>query len=332
MQKKILVVVLAVVATVLLADVAYIGTLLFANEEPTVSAPEDNHGAVSLYNPYNGTNSSDHVNNTTLGSPYNPNSVIPTLPTVQQDPTYAPITDIDATDAAASDPNETDVQQEPTSQSATPSAYSLTQVITQMQNAVAYMKSGKNFTAYKQQTGGVEITQLSIPGLRTPGEFILNEILESMKPLTYEFTNGTAVDPKTKETVTPFDVIPPSGESFYIDVNGVTRYNVTENADGSVTYSVWIREETCDLNEHPKYHSTCMGYLKLEQFDLKGVQIHQATVTYHEGQIDITVDKNGIPTVYREHLPMSGSGEGSLGISATASLTGFLEETWTFDW
>ncbi len=332
MQKKVLVIVLAVVAAVLLADVAYIGTLLFSNEETTASVTENTQGMVSLYNPYTNAQNTTDADGNAFGSPYNPNSVIPTLPTVQQYPTETPVTDVNATGEQATDPLASDVMQEPTSQSTTPSAYSLTQTITQMQNAMAYIKSGKNFTAYKSQTGEVEIVDLSIPGLRTPGEFILNEIVQSMKPLTYEFVNGAATDPKTKETVTPFDVIPPSGESFYIDVNGVTKYNVTENADGSVTYSVWIREETCDLNEHPKYHSTCMGYLKLEQFDLKGVQIHSGTVIYHEGRIDITVDKNGLPTVLCEYLPMTGHGEGSLGLTATASLTGYLEETWTFYW
>ncbi|MBE6813598.1 MAG: hypothetical protein E7523_12070 [Ruminococcaceae bacterium] len=326
MVKKVLVVVLAVIAVVLLADVVYIGSLLFAQQPQQPTVPYDPDSAISLYNPYNNTQSTKPAENDTLGSPYNPQSIIPTLPAVTN-PTATQPTDANG-EQPTQDVNATEA---PTTQ-ADPSSYSLEQVITAMNNAISYVKSAKNFTALKEQTGNAEILELSINWLRTPGQAIIQGIIDSIKPLTYNFVNGTATDPKTKEVVTPFDVIPPSGVAFKIDPAGVTAYGAKQNADGSITYTVRIREETCDLEEHPPYHSTCMGYLKLEQFDLGGAKIDSGTVTYHEGQIDITVDAQGLPVKFREYLPMTGVGSGSLGISATAKLTGYLEETWTFTW
>ena len=327
MVKKVLVVVLAVVALVLTADVVYIGSMLFSqNTQQPPSVPYDANGSVSLYNPYNQAQLSQ-TDNTTLGSPYNPDSIIPTLPPVSNPTAEQP------TGANGEAPSQNaDATEVPTTAAADPSSYSLEQVITAMNNAITYVKSAKNFTALKEQTGNAEIVELSIAWLRAPGEAIIQAIIDSIKPLTYHFVNGTATDPKTNEVVTPFDVIPPSGEAFRIDPAGVTAYGAKKNADGSITYTVRIREETCDLAEHPPYHSTCMGYLKLEQFDLQGVKIDSGTVTYHEGQIDITVDANGMPLVFSEYLPMTGVGSGSLGISATAKMTGYLTETWSFTW
>lgn len=325
MVKKVLVVVLAVICVVLLVDVVYIGSLLFSQEPQQPTRPYDADSAISLYNPYNNVNPTGAVENDTLGSPYNPQTPQPTLP-----PTTQP-TQVQATDPEGNAVTDvTDAEEEPTVQD--PATYSLEQTITGITNAVSYVKSAKNFTALKEQTGTAEILELSIPGLRVPGEAIIQAIINSIKPLTYQFVNGTATDPKTKETVTPFDVIPPSGAAFKIDPAGVTAYGAKQNADGTVTYTVRIREETCDLNDLPPYHSTCMGYLKLEQFDLGGAVIDSGTVTYHEGQIDVTVDAQGMPLVYREYLPITGVGSGSLGISATAKLTGYLEETWSFTW
>ena len=326
MVKKVLVVVLAVITVVLCADVIYIGSLLFKQQSQQPTVPYDADSAISLYNPYNNTQTTNPVENSTLGSPYNPQSIIPTLPSVTN-PTAVQPTGVNG-EHPTQDMNATEV---PTT-SADPATYSLEQVITAMNNAITYVKSAKNFTALKEQTGNAEILELSIGWLRAPGEAIIQAIIDSIKPLTYKFVNGTATDPKTKEVVTPFDVIPPSGTVFNINPAGVTAYGAKKNADGSVTYTVRIREETCDLEEHPPYHSTCMGYLKLEQFDLQGVKIDSGTVTYHEGQIDITVDAQGMPLVFREYLPMTGVGSGSLGISATAKLTGYLTETWTFTW
>lgn len=326
MVKKVLVVVLAVIALVLTADVVYIGTMLFSqNAQQPSTVPYDPNGAVSLYNPYNEAQSSQ-PEDTTLGSPFNPQTPIPTQPVTQPHAVVQP------TDVSTEQPTQQGGQPVEPTTVVQPGTHSLEQTITEITNAVNYVKSARNFTALKEQTGNAEILELSISWLRAPGQAIIQSIIDSIKPLTYNFVNGTATDPKTKEIVTPFDVVPPSGTTFSIDPAGVTYYNVVTHADGSVTYTVRIREETCDLNELPQYHHTCMGYLKLEQFDLGGAKVETGTVTYHEGQIDLTVNAQGLPVKYREYLPMTGVGTGSLGISASAKLTGYLEETWTFTW
>lgn len=328
MVKKVLVVVLAIVAVVLLADVAYIGTLLFsqdANQLPTVS--DEANGPVSLYNPYNSAQTTSPSEQSTLGSPYNPQTLQPTRP---------PVLTTNPTESSTAGEQPTQQAEQPTSQQvSTPQAdsYSLEQVITAMNNAIAYVENGKNFTAYKTQTGNAEILELSFDWLRPIGQEIIQHVLDSIEPLTYQFKNGTAVDPKTGEIVRPMDVIPPSGELFSVNPAGVTAYSATRNTDGSTTYTVKIREEVCNLEDHPPYHGTCMGYLKLEQFDLRGAKIDSGVVTYHEGQIDITVGADGLPMEFYEYLPISGDGAGSLaGITATAKMTGYLTETWTFTW
>ncbi len=324
MVKKKLIVILAVICVVLVVDVSFLGTLLYKNERPSaelqaIPLASDVNEAVSIFNQYGDVILPDSVAGTTQSTPQQqaiPPVVYPDATTIPDGSTQAVTTPTQVSTPAVEQPAE----------------ITLDYTIGKIEEAVAYLRNAKNYTAVKYQTGNAEILELSISWLRTPGEMIINKIIESIKPLQYDFQDGYAVDPKTKETVTPFDVLPPSGEQFSIDPAGVTKYNVTANPDGTTTYSVWIQEETTDLNEHPKYHSTCMGYLKLEQFDLGGVKITSGTVIYHEGQFDITVDANGVPVRLFASLPMTGSGAGELGIQATATLTGYLQDTWEFTW
>ncbi len=323
MVKKKLIVILAIICVVLVVDVSYLGTLLYKKEKlpptpQTVPSASDVHEAVSLFNQYGDVK----------------------LPASAEDPSQnnaqtlrpTPVTNPDVTTMPVVDTQTPTTQMQATQPLLQTGEVTLDYTINKIEEAVAYLRNAKNYTAVKNQTGNAEILELSISWLRGPGEMIINSIIQSIKPLVYNFENGYAVDPKTKATVTPFDVLPPSGEAFRIDPAGVTKFNTVNNPDGTTTYSVWIQEETCDLNEHPKYHSTCMGYLKLEQFDLKGVKITSGTVIYHEGQFSMTVDANGVPVRLFASLPMTGSGAGELGIQATASLTGFLEDTWDFTW
>lgn len=323
MNKRKLIVFLIIVCMVLVADVAFLGSLL-RQEKPNgdVMSASDAYEAISIFNEYGDVQL----------------AVVPTKPPVhgQEEPlsdeSVQKLTPSDA--AEVTQPQEQNAATEST-QAVPPQAEEqedLAFVIKNIEEAMAYLRNAQTYTAVKNQTGNAEILELSISWLRKPGEMIINSIIQSIKPLIYEFENGYAVDPKSKENVTPFDVLPPSGEAFSIDPAGVTGYEITKNEDATTTYSVWIQEETCALEEHPKYHSTCMGYLKLEQFDLKGVKITSGTVIYHEGAFHMTVDENGVPVKLHASLPMTGSGEGELGIKASASLTGYLEDTWIFTW
>lgn len=327
MVKKVLIVILVLSCTVFVVSASYVGSLMRAEDEiPLEAIPvaKDVYEAVSLYNLYGAVQLERPDAPTATGvSDAGPSQSDATPESPSQELTLPPLTE----EVSATQP------EQPTSAAdGQQDAFTLEYTIAQMEKAAGYLKNAKNFKAVKKQTGNAEILALSIGWLRAPGEMIINRIIESIKPLPYEFKDGYAVDPRTKETVTPFDVLPPAGYDFSIDPAGVTKYNVTPHADGSVTYSVWICEETSDLYEFPKYHSTCMGYLKLEQFDLGGVKITSGTVIYHEGQLDITVDANGVPISLRGYLPMTGTGAGELGISATASLTGYLEDVWEFTW
>ena len=333
MTRKILVIVLAVVAVTLLADVAYIGSILFAKEEPpTREVVTDGSGMVGLYNPYEGL-ATQPTQSDVLASPYNPQTSQPA--TVPQ----LPNTPMDTTDATDADGNiiPTDVQPENEQpiqlQSGT---YTLEQTVTEMQNAVAYLKNAKNFTGYKKIVPYVnDNIDISIDLIEPAARTIINKFADSAE-YTYVYSNGVADDPKTTEVdyvITPSNAIPPTDRDFRIDMNGLTGYSAVKNSDGSVTFTVGIREESCDVTQAPVYHAACMDYLDMNEYDISPAKIHYGTVTYHESVVSVTIDANGIPIALHLYMPLTGTGEGSLmGFTAQATLSGSVDETWTFVW
>lgn len=329
MMKKVLVALLAVVVVVLVADLVYIGSVLFF---PKTTQPVTNNydtenmvSIPSLYVPPMTTQSGMQTVN-----PYPTQAVVQ-----QQTPQMTnPANPTDSVQPTAVQENsgivseyETDA---PVAQQ--PATYTLEQTIAAMESAVAYLKNAQNFTGVKTQIPTIRIVELSLSTLKGPAQAIVDRFAETTS-VTYVFTNGYAVDPETNETVTPAQAIPPDSKQFRIAPESVTGYNVTTDSAGNTTYTVAIMEESCTLAAPvPYYHSMCMDYVDLNDYDISPAKFNSGDIYYHEATVSVTVNSAGIPIALREYMPVSGRGEGTLLVTATGELTGSLDEQWTFSW
>ena len=62
-------------------------------------------------------------------------------------------------------------------------------------------------------------------------------------------------------------------------------------------------------------------------------QVTKADFNYPGATGTVTYDKYGRVVGYSEHIDMNGVGEGqALGISASASLEGYIDESWQIVW
>lgn len=330
MVKKIMIVLLSIVTVVLVADLVYIGTMLFASpEQPAVPAVSDSGNSVTVMPPAWSQPTQNAYANPVTTAPY----VQQTQP-VQTQP-LVPADTPTATQNPYGTSTSATTETVPTTLSAAPQqgGYTKEQIIAAMESAVAYLKNAQNFTGVKTQIPTISLTQLSVPSLQDAAQSIINRFADT-KTTTYVFTNGYAVDPETNETVTPMQAIPPDSAQFRIAPEAVTGYNVTTDAAGNTVYAVAIMQESCTLaSPVPYYHSMCMDYIDLNEYDISPAQFTSGDITYHEASIFVTVNSAGVPIALRQYMPVTGVGEGSLlFLTATGSLTGSLDEQWTFTW
>lgn len=327
MVKKFLIVLLSLIVVVLVVDVVYIGVVLFSSEKtPTLDSNPNN--TVNLYNPYE--TQPVTTPQVPLGSPYNPQTSMPVQIPQTTTQAYADIPYLPENTTQNTTVPQEQVTKPPVQQNG---AYTLQQTINEMQTAVAYVKSAKNFTGVKEQIPTLKIEELSMGFLLQPAQFIVNRFVDPVTK-TYVFTNGFAYDEDKQMNVTPAAAIPPTDSAFRIEPSSVTSYNVTENADGGKTYTVTIMEEQCTIaSPVPRYHAMCMDYVDLNDYDISPAKINSGDIFYHEATVSVTVNKDGIPVMLRQYMPVSGKGEGSLsGFTATGRVTGSLDERWTFTW
>ncbi len=230
------------------------------------------------------------------------------------------------------------ITQQPVSQ-ATPSAIatvldvnaSKTQILEAMCMAVNSAKTAQNLDAVKYQNISLTLDSCSV----SLAVSLVNPIIEKFtgeKTLNYQFTNGSCISPETGEAVTPNYVIPPTDRLFSLDPNGVTAAVVTKNG-ADTTYSISLVGESATLeNPAPYYHAMCMDYLDVSTLDLGIAKLTRSDVTYPGATVNITVNQIGQIIRYEEYMPLAAYGEGSIGVSATGNISGFLHEVWTFTW
>ncbi|MBQ3519762.1 MAG: hypothetical protein IJA31_10645 [Clostridia bacterium] len=205
------------------------------------------------------------------------------------------------------------------------------QILNAMCTAVNSVKTAQNFGAVKYQNIDMKLIECSMPfavGIANP----IIEKFTGEETLNYQFVNGSCIGPKSGEPVTPNLVIPPSDRLFSLDGNGITSAVVTQ--DGyDTTYSISLVPETATLEAPvPYYHALCMDYLDMNALDLGIAKINKGNYTYPGATVNVTVNQLGQIIRYEEYMPLSAFGEGSLGITASGTISGSLHEVWTFTW
>ncbi len=205
------------------------------------------------------------------------------------------------------------------------------EILNVMCAAVNSVKTAQNFGAVKYQNIDMELTECSMSFAIA----IANPIIEKFtgeETLNYQFVNGSCIGPKSGEPVTPNYVIPPSDRLFALDGNGVTSATVTKNGYDT-TYTISLVPETATLEAPaPYYHALCMDYLDMNALDISPAKINKGSYTYPGATVTVTVNQLGQIIRYEEYMPLSAYGEGSLGITASGTISGSLHEVWTFTW
>ncbi len=205
------------------------------------------------------------------------------------------------------------------------------EILNVMCAAVNSVKTAQNFGAVKYQNIDMKLTECSMSfaiGIANP----IIEKFTGEETLNYQFVDGTCIGPKSGEPVTPNYVIPPSDRLFALDGNGVTSATVTKNGYDT-TYTISLVPETATLEAPaPYYHALCMDYLDMNALDISPAKINKGSYTYPGATVTVTVNQLGQIIRYEEYMPLSAYGEGSLGITASGTISGSLHEVWTFTW
>ena len=205
------------------------------------------------------------------------------------------------------------------------------EILNAMCTAVNSVKTAQNFGAVKYQNIDVKLTECSV----SFAVGIANPIIEKFtgeETLNYQFVNGSCIGPKSGEPVTPNLVIPPSDRLFALDGNGITAATVTKSGYDT-TYSISLVPETATLEAPaPYYHALCMDYLDMNALDLGIAKLNKANYSYPGATVNVTVNQLGQIIRYEEYMPLSAFGEGSLGLTASGTISGSLHEIWTFTW
>lgn len=284
------------------------------------------------------TQTLEELNNTltTQGTDATPNlpaqptapAPVVTDPPVQQpvQPT-APEFSVPATPAVS----DTAPVQQPTDANANastpPAAVNDAATLTYLNNAVNAMRATQNFTAVKNQTIDIQLTDCSAPAFTG----IINGVINGMmgtEEYTYTFTNGVATDPEENKQVSGKTAIPPTDKDFTLMTDGIA--SISSKTEGTNTvYTIVLKPESSTKDVLPVYHGATMDCFDFAALDLP-IEVTSADFNYHGATIDITIDAQGRVVKYHENMPLDGVGGGKMGfLSATATLEGYLDETWT---
>lgn len=254
----------------------------------------------------------------------------PTLP-----PTQPPVTEVPTEPSTqASTDNTTTQKQEDTTASAdkNDSDLSKDEIIAEVNKYINQVKKEQNMTASSSSVVTINVTDCSAQSLMGPINSVISGITEKFNGQeTFTFVNGQATD-EDGNTVTPWDVIPPTGKDFLALGAGVASATV-EKVDANTRYTiVMVSEDTTMDGPVPTYNSTVIGYLDLAGLDLP-FNLTQADMHYPGSTISILVNPDGKVIELVNKLPMEGTGATKfIGKDAYASFAGALDEMWVFNY
>lgn len=211
-----------------------------------------------------------------------------------------------------------------------PLALSKAEIIAEVNKYVNQVKKEQNMTASTNGVVNISITDCSFQGAVNMINNAVKGITEKFGGTeTYTFANGQATD-ADGNTVTPWDVIPPTRKDFSAVEAGVTSAKV-EKVGANIKYTINIAvEETTMASPVPVYNTTVIGYLDLAGIDLP-FNLSKADMKYPGSTVSVVVNPEGKVVELINKLPMEGTGAAKLiGREVFASFAGALDETWTF--
>ena len=192
--------------------------------------------------------------------------------------------------------------------------------------------SDASYVGTKTQNIVIDVTDCSYPAFLT----IINgvvKLIANEEILEYDFTNGKCIDPEENKEVTANDTIPPVGTAFAHTVEGVNEAKVEKIGDNTKYTVVLVAEQGTFEQPKPTHHGVACDTLDFSLFPVPMGEITKSDFNYPGAIITVTYDKNGNVVGYSEHIDMNGVGEGqALGITATANLEGYIDESWEIVW
>ncbi|MGN0486795.1 MAG: hypothetical protein ACI4GB_06135 [Acutalibacteraceae bacterium] len=211
-----------------------------------------------------------------------------------------------------------------------PSAMSKDEIIAEMTKAMNQLKNEQNMTANKNASVVVNVTSCSVQSAVSTINKVVKGITDKMAPSeTFTFVNGQATNSEGA-TVTPRDVIPPTGKDFAITADGVASATATKQGENTEYTIVTVVEDTTIENPIPPYNSGVIGYLDVNSLGIP-FNITKGDMHYPGSTITITVNPAGKVVKIVSSLPMTGEGAAKImGMEGTATFEGGLNESWDF--
>ncbi len=196
----------------------------------------------------------------------------------------------------------------------------------------ALKASDASYLGTKTQNIVINVTDCTYPAFLG----VINSVIKAIaneEILEYDFVNGKCMDPEGDNEITTNDTIPPVGTAFALTVEGVREAKIEKSGDNT-TYTVILVPETGTLQQpKPPHHGVACDTLDFSLFSIPMGEITKSEFNYPGATITVTYDQNGKVVGYSEHLDMDGVGEGkALGITASANLNGYIDESWVIVW
>ncbi|MFI3141573.1 MAG: hypothetical protein R3Y27_04605 [Clostridia bacterium] len=156
-----------------------------------------------------------------------------------------------------------------------------------------------------------------------------------MAPDTWNrtFTDGVTDDGYTLDGQTY-----PADQECILEAAGVESATCTENADGTYTLEIAFISENLKFDgttstPEMTYNEQALDPINLATFEIPGITITEADMNYPDSTICATINADGKIIEQIVHLPMDGSGTGSISFfSPTVTLDGYADTTFTFSY
>ena len=258
---------------------------------------------------------------------------------VQSATTEALQTDAPVTDAVTQVPD-TSAQQESTQVSSSVAATSQPvssepskeEILKAVSDGINSLKDpSASFKGTKTQKIYIQLTECSVPALVAPANTVL-DYFAGEEVFEFDFSNGKATDPETGEEIAGVTAIPPTDKPFALTVEGVADAKYEQSGDKKI-YTITVVAESSNLaSPRPPHHNAACDTLDFSAFELPMGEITKADFEYPGAVITVTIDSDGKIVEYHENLPTKGVGEGKLGITASGSMEGYIDEKWVIEW
>ncbi len=187
-------------------------------------------------------------------------------------------------------------------------------------------KLGGTFSVHHTESFTANITECTGG---TIGKAVANSLMGMVvKPVdeTLNFSSGKAVNSEGEQ----IEILLPKKGAFSIDEAGVTKA-VAYKSGSDTVIEVTLKEETVGVYDVPKYNAGAVGYLDVENFDLMGIEITDASIDYKGTVISVKIGSDGYVKSAEYTIPLHVSGKGAKGsLSGYAVFDGEQRETWEF--